>query len=99
MAHHATIINGSFQNGGLVTQRSVTWESTHVPEQTHMMLRKGDSLLLSPVPVNAEGGGNLVIAGETYILGSGNTMAYEFSQAGDVEVTTEYVDALGMPTS
>ncbi len=51
-----TVIEAAYQNGALTEMRQIVWEETNLLEADNLVIRKGDSLLLTAAPTNAIAG-------------------------------------------
>lgn len=85
----------SFQHGLKEVQKTFSWEKTHVPSESYIVIRKGDALLLDPNMEGLSGEGRIVIGEEEYLLAVNEALPYTFSTAGEYEVTSFYNDAQG----
>jgi hypothetical protein len=90
-----TEVTISFQNGVKTVSKSYMWEETHVPSESSMTIRLGDSLLLNPNPFGLSGAGEIYVGGNQYTLATNQNIPIEFNQAGEFEVTSLYTNESG----
>jgi hypothetical protein len=103
-----TVLDVSVQNGLAAFEKTVIWEPLNLLEAEDLMIRKGDSLLLSAfteessgdeavtVTISAAGSGTVVA---TYSLTSSDVIPYQFGDAGDFLIAATFVPAAGDPVS
>ncbi|MFC1592004.1 PA14 domain-containing protein [Thermodesulfobacteriota bacterium] len=78
----------SFQNGARLIEKQITWEITRLNEIETIMIRKGDSLLLTVFgPGTTEGAGDIQIDGYSYEVSPGKPVLYTFDTAGSYHIS------------
>ena len=90
-------LNISFQRAAKTIERRVTWQETNLFEQeSEIMIRRGDSLLLNAHPVEAlEGFATITANGVTYNVTPGVPVAHRFVSAGIHRVSSFYMGSNG----
>jgi hypothetical protein len=88
-----TRIEVSYQNGGVHETNEIEWQVTDLLEAQDMLIRKGDSLLLTAAPAGAtDGTVQIAIAGSEAInTDASHPIVYKFDQAGTFIVSGQFV--------
>lgn len=96
-----TLIEASYQSGGLRETHQIIWQVTDLLRATNMLVRKGDALLLNAVPAGAAQG-DVVISvvnaqdaaaasvADVLTTDALTPVAYQFNQAGTFTVTGNF---------
>lgn len=94
---NSTKVVCSFQNGGLRTTNRIVWAPTNLRNSGNLVVRLGDSLLLTALPNGASNGQvQIVVSGVTNsTLTSTQPIPYCFSQAGKYSITATYTGTNG----
>lgn len=92
-ASNATIIAAAYQNGALIETNQITWQPCNLLSVTNnVVIRQGDSLLLSASPEGlSEGEVVIAIGGTTLTTDALTPVPYQFNQPGSFIVTGSYV--------
>jgi len=91
----AQTIAVSFQNGGKIINRNVTWTPTNIIQENGntIKVRKNDSLLLNAFPAGTTSGSYQIQGnGQNFNGEIGTPQAMKFTVAGDYTITGEYVN-------
>jgi hypothetical protein len=101
-----TVVETSYQNGGLKETNRIIWDPTNLLEADEMTIRVGDSLLLAAAPIGNKSGkvnsGRMsieVIGVTNYEAKVNSPVSHRFESVGVFEVVGTYIPAKGAPQS
>jgi hypothetical protein len=85
-------VEASYQNGGLTESNDIGWEATDLLDATNMVIREGDSLLLTALPQGAANGMiSVQVEGQNPVQTDGSApVPIQFTNAGTYKVTGLY---------
>lgn len=85
-------IKASFENGAYSQSRTISWKPTNVFNSNDLVLRSGDSLLLTMQPDGTANAPMEITIGSQILSGdSGTPIPYKFSTSGTFLVTAKYL--------
>ena len=91
----------SFQNGGMVETNQIQWAVMNLLAASNLLIRSGDSLLLTAVPEGAESGAvHIEVGGDTnYVTDIDTPVIHCFETTGTYCVTGTYYPTSGVSQS
>ena len=100
-ANTQTVFQASYQNGALTETRNLQWLTLNVLTATNSLtIRKGDSLLISALPIGMTNGNLQVVIGtNTYSGKAAKGIACKFTTPGVQTVTATWTPNSGSPQS
>jgi hypothetical protein len=96
-----TRVECSFQNGGLKATNLIFWKPTNLLTNDNLVIRSGDTLLLTAVPLGATNGSvSIAVLGVTnYTTDCATAVPHPFAVAGTYTVTGSYTSEQGVSTN